>query len=90
MDLSAPEGHSVNDGIPKELCSLGYISVDDVVAQVLKLGKRSELMSSRLIGMCRCIRGTGPVWYGVAGQGLYRWGPAFWIEVSATAVHSTG
>ena len=43
MDLSAPEGHSVNDGIPKELCSLGYMSVDDVVAQVLKLGKGSEL-----------------------------------------------
>ena len=43
VDLSSPEGHSVNDGIPKELCSLGYMSVDDVVAQVLKLGKGSEL-----------------------------------------------
>ena len=43
VDLSAPEGLSVNDGIPKELCSLGYMSVDDVVAQVLKMGRGSEM-----------------------------------------------
>ena len=43
LDLSAPEGFSVNDGIPKELCSLGYMSVDDLVAQVLQLGKGSEM-----------------------------------------------
>ena len=43
LDLSAPEGLSVNDGIPKELCSLWYMSVDDLVAQVLQLGRRSEM-----------------------------------------------
>ena len=28
VDLSHPSGHSVNDGIPKPLCSLTYIAVD--------------------------------------------------------------
>ena len=43
IDLSAPQGSSVNDGIAKELCSLAYTSVDEVVACVLKLGKGSLL-----------------------------------------------
>ena len=34
VDLSSPEGHSVNDGISKELCSQSYVSLDDVVAWV--------------------------------------------------------
>ena len=43
LDLSAPEGFSVNDGIPKDLCSLGYMSVDDLVAQVLQMGRGAEM-----------------------------------------------
>ncbi len=39
VDLSAPEGKSVNDGIQKQLCSLQYIKVTDVAAQVYKAGK---------------------------------------------------
>ena len=31
VDLSSPQGKSVNDGIKKEWCSLVYTSVDDVV-----------------------------------------------------------
>ena len=38
VDLSAPEGHSVNDGIEKALCSLSYISVDKVAKTILQLG----------------------------------------------------
>lgn len=29
VDLSSPEGHSVNDGIDSTTCSLSYVSVDD-------------------------------------------------------------
>ena len=43
LDLSAPEGSSVNDGMPKELASLSYISIDSVVAEVLKKGKGTLL-----------------------------------------------
>ena len=39
VDLSSPEGHSVNDGIPKELASLHYVTVDDVVTHIVQLGK---------------------------------------------------
>ena len=38
VDLSAPEGHSINDGIEKALCSLSYISVDNVANTILQLG----------------------------------------------------
>lgn len=38
MDLSAPAGQSVNDGVRKELASLSYITVNDIVAEVLRKG----------------------------------------------------
>ena len=38
MDLSSPEGFSVNDGIPKEDCSFHYASVDLAVQQIKQLG----------------------------------------------------
>ena len=37
VDLSSPNGGSVNDGISKELCSLSYME-----ARVVKLGKGAE------------------------------------------------
>lgn len=39
LDLSSPDGHSVNDGISEALCSLSYVSVDDAVEMVLKKGQ---------------------------------------------------
>jgi len=36
VDMSHPEGRSVNDGIPKALCSLHY---DDAISEVVKLGQ---------------------------------------------------
>ena len=38
VDLSHPEGKSVNDGISSDLCTLQYTRVDDVVRQLLQLG----------------------------------------------------
>ena len=43
LDLSSPHGHSVNDGIDLELCSLSYINVDMVGNVVVALGKESLL-----------------------------------------------
>ena len=43
VDLSHPSGHSVNDGIPKPLCSLSYITVDSAIAEILKLGRGALL-----------------------------------------------
>ena len=35
VDLSYPHGHSINDGIPNELASVSYASVDDAVQLIL-------------------------------------------------------
>ena len=43
IDLSHPEGKSVNDGIQKELCSMAYISVDDAIQQIVTLGQGALL-----------------------------------------------
>ena len=43
LDLSSPEGQSINDGIGKDMASLTYISVDDVVAVIRKAGKGALL-----------------------------------------------
>jgi len=34
VDLSYPSDHSVNDGIPKQLCGLKYITVDDAINHI--------------------------------------------------------
>ena len=43
MDLSSPHGHSVNDGIAKDMCSLHYTSIDDAASKILTLGKGAML-----------------------------------------------
>ena len=43
LDLSSPEGASVNDSICKGLCSLCYLSVDDIASKILSLGKGALL-----------------------------------------------
>ena len=37
MDLSYPHNHSINDGIPKSLCSLTYITLEDGIKEIQKL-----------------------------------------------------
>ena len=43
MDLSSPMGHSVNDGIDKELAGLSYVSIDDVIRCILQVGRGAKL-----------------------------------------------
>lgn len=43
LDLSSPNGYSVNDGIAKDLCSLSYVSIDDIVARVVNTGRGAML-----------------------------------------------
>ncbi len=43
QDLSHPPGHSINDGIDKDLCSLVYVTVDIAIEQITKLGQGSRL-----------------------------------------------
>ena len=43
VDLSHPADFSVNDGIPKELCSLTYITVDITTHHIMKFGPSALL-----------------------------------------------
>ena len=38
VELSHPQGKTINDGIPKELCSKTYITIDDAVQRIVALG----------------------------------------------------
>ena len=53
VDLSSLQGHSINDGISKELSTLSYVSVDSVVAGILQRGK-GTLMAK--MDICRAYR----------------------------------
>ena len=48
VDLSHPEGASINEGIEPELCNMRYTSVDEAVARVCALGARAYLSSTKL------------------------------------------
>ena len=43
VDLSAPEGRSVNDGVYEDLCSLKYATVDDALVVIAQLGQGTIL-----------------------------------------------
>jgi hypothetical protein len=43
VDLSAPAGASVNDGISSDLCSLRYATVDNAVSMIQELGRGARL-----------------------------------------------
>ena len=38
VDLSSPKGSSINDGIPRDLCSMTYITTDEAIRKILTLG----------------------------------------------------
>ena len=52
VDLSSPEGHSVNDG---NLCSIKYTSVDDVVNIIQQLGQGTLLVKLDLRDAYRIV-----------------------------------
>ena len=55
LDLSNPAGSSINDGIHPELCSLSYISVDDVARVVALLGRGTMLGKTDIKSAYRII-----------------------------------
>ena len=55
VDLSAPNGASVNDGIGADVCSLTYASVDNAVSIIQHLGQGTELVKMDLKDIYRII-----------------------------------
>ena len=54
-NLSASEGHSINDGIPAGLCSLQYASVHDAVHIIRALGRDAQLIKLDLKDAYRMV-----------------------------------
>ncbi len=54
VDLSFPKGHSINDGIEPELCSLHYASVDDACKRVIVRGP-GTLLAKFDVGAFRTV-----------------------------------
>ena len=59
VDLSSPKGQSVNDGMPKHLCSLKYISIDDAVYEILLQGRGAMLAKVDIKSACQYILQIG-------------------------------
>ena len=55
VDLSYPRGQSVNDCIPSSLCSLSYLSVNDVVDYILELGRFTQVVKLDLKSAYRIL-----------------------------------
>ena len=55
MNLSSPEGYSVNDGICPDLTSVVYASVDNAVEIICRLGPGTELVKIDLKDAYRVI-----------------------------------
>ena len=55
LDLSFPKDKSVNDGIPKDLCSLHYITVDDAIRHIIALGKGALLAKADIKSAFRLL-----------------------------------
>ncbi len=65
VNLSAPEGRSVNEGIDKELCPVKYMFINNVVQRVLQLGVGAEIAKANIskhIGMYQSTCETGGSW----------------------------
>ena len=55
VDLSHPTGYSVNDYIPKALCSLSYITVDHAIYSIVQSGPNTLLAKVDIKGTFRLI-----------------------------------
>ena len=55
LDLSSPDGHSVNDGIRKDPFTVQYMKVDDIIAGIMSLGRGTLLAKSDVESAYRII-----------------------------------
>ena len=87
VDMSAPEGASINDGISESLCSLSYVSVSDAVRNITLQGQGALLAKldiksayrnvpihpeDRWLGWCPLYRHSPPIRLTVSSQNFYR------------------
>jgi hypothetical protein len=76
VDLSAPHGHSVNDGIPEALCSLRYPSFNLAVELMLRKGPGALLPKPDIKEVYRMVPLHPEDWLLLGIQ----WQGAFYID----------
>ena len=76
VDLSHPKGGSVNDGIPRDLCSMSYITVDEAIEAVLKLGRGTLLAKIDIKNAFRLI----PVHPAIRHRLAMEWNDSIFID----------
>ena len=59
VDLSHLADHSINHFIPKSLCGLSYITVDDAISTIIKYGPDTLLAKVDIKNAFQCIQVTG-------------------------------
>ena len=69
IDLLHPKYFSVSDSIPKSLCGLSYITVDDAIKKILELGPITSLAKADIKSTFRLLpvtplTDTSWAWYG--------------------------
>ena len=62
LDLSYPEGRSVNDGISPEICSLSYMTVDDAARAIVSMGQGAMWTLRAPTELSRFTQTTAPCW----------------------------
>ena len=55
VDLSSPPSASVNDGIPKDLCSIKYASIDEAIRLIRQMGPQCQLVKMDLKDAYRMV-----------------------------------
>ena len=55
VDLSSPDGRSVNSGIDTELCSLSYLHLDQVIDYIVRSGRGTELAKMDIASAYRIV-----------------------------------
>ena len=75
VNLSAPEGGSTNDGIARELASVAYTLVEEVVGRIMELGRGALITKADVKAAYRNVpvqQRTGGYW-GWSGKGRLTW-----------------
>ena len=73
LDLSSPDGHSVNDSIKKDPFMVQYMKIDDIIDGIMSLG-RGTLLAKFDVESAYCIIPIHPndcYLFGMQGQGYH-------------------
>ena len=92
LDLSSPEGFSVNDGISPEWCSMSYITVEDAAKIITRLRRHTQLTKVDIKSAYRIntYSSRGYIEYCWACRGRTNFTITIWLEVSPTNILSSG